>query len=191
MSTITTNQNRNQEKDKKLSEKNITTTITTNNIDYYDDDFSNSSILEFLNKEQECFNNGDNLNDSEIDIESIFEEINRLSDNNDQRPIEEIIHEAELLLKQQQKMFSIEEGCGNGDCNIKKKDNNNDRNIHIKNKKFSDVIEDVCLDSVISQESAPKELSNSTLKFTEGGGSETSDSVSRLICTYSKVTSIT
>lgn len=41
------------------------------------DDITNSSIIEFLNQENQCYN--DNDTSSEIEIETIFEEINRLS----------------------------------------------------------------------------------------------------------------
>lgn len=61
-----------------------------------------NSILEFLNQEQKCLNSGEN--DSELDIESIFEEINRLSDESDERSVDEILREAELLLCKQQQI---------------------------------------------------------------------------------------
>lgn len=40
---------------------------------------TSSSIIEFLNQEQNCANLLDN--ESELDIDSIFEEVNRLSDD--------------------------------------------------------------------------------------------------------------
>ena len=59
------------------------------------DDFTNSSILEFLNQEQQCLVDAV---DSEIDIDSIFEEINRLSGDVEDRNVEDILKEAEQLL---------------------------------------------------------------------------------------------
>lgn len=53
------------------------------------------SILEFLNNEQEC-----DTDPSDLDIESIFEEINRLSDNTDERSVEVLMKEAEFLMMQ-------------------------------------------------------------------------------------------
>lgn len=63
-----------------------------------------SSIIEFLNQEQKCLNPIDN--DSELDIESIFEEINRLSDGSDDRSVDEILREAEFLLCKQEQIES-------------------------------------------------------------------------------------
>lgn len=63
------------------------------------DDMTNSSFLEFLNQEQQCL---DNDNDSEVDIDSIFEEINRLSGDSNERGVDEILREAELLLSKQE-----------------------------------------------------------------------------------------
>lgn len=56
-------------------------------------DEQNSSILDYLNE-----SNG--LNSTISDIE-IFQEINRLSDNKDERSLEEIIKEAETLIQKQ------------------------------------------------------------------------------------------
>ncbi|XP_004537760.1 uncharacterized protein LOC101461475 isoform X2 [Ceratitis capitata] len=57
------------------------------------DDFTSSSILEFLAREQECC--------TEADAESIFQEVSRLADNSDTRSVDEILREAELLMQQQ------------------------------------------------------------------------------------------
>lgn len=72
---------------------------------------ANSSILEFLSQEQRCLDDN-----SEVDIESLFEEINRLSGDVEQnRNVEDIdmlIKEAEMLMTKQEmgKMdFSITE----------------------------------------------------------------------------------
>lgn len=58
---------------------------------------ANSSILEFLSQEQRCLDDN-----SEVDIESLFEEINRLSGDVEQnRNVEDIdmlIKEAEMLM---------------------------------------------------------------------------------------------
>ncbi|XP_069966368.1 serine-rich adhesin for platelets [Bactrocera oleae] len=56
------------------------------------DDFTSSSILEFLAREQECC--------TEADTESIFQEVSRLADNSDTRSVDEILREAELLMQQ-------------------------------------------------------------------------------------------
>lgn len=69
-----------------------------------DETTKNSSIIEFLNNEQKCLNLEEN--DSELDIDSIFEEINRLSDESDERSVDEILREAELLMTKQQQIES-------------------------------------------------------------------------------------
>lgn len=65
-----------------------------------DDITANSSILEFLSQEQRCLSDN-----SEVDIESLFEEINRLSGDVDQNPnvedIDMLIKEAEMLMTKQ------------------------------------------------------------------------------------------
>lgn len=66
---------------------------------------SNNSIIEFLSDEQKCLSSVVD-NDSELDIDSIFEEINRLSDTSDERSVDEILREAELLLSKQQPIES-------------------------------------------------------------------------------------
>lgn len=62
---------------------------------------ANSSILEFLSQEQRCLDDN-----SEVDIESLFEEINRLSGDVEQsRNVEDIdmlIKEAEMLMTKQE-----------------------------------------------------------------------------------------
>lgn len=68
-------------------------------VDFDAEDFTNSSILEFLNQEKQCL---DNDNGSEVDIESIFEEINRLSGDADERNVEDILREAEMLINKQE-----------------------------------------------------------------------------------------
>lgn len=70
---------------------------------------TSSSIIEFLNHEQKCMVHD---NDSELDIDSIFEEVNRLSDDSDERSVDEILREAEMLLSKQER-FDVE--CSNGD----------------------------------------------------------------------------
>lgn len=66
------------------------------------EDTANSSILEFLSQEQRCLSLDDN---SEVDIESLFEEINRLSgdveQNHNVEDIDMLIKEAELLMTKQ------------------------------------------------------------------------------------------
>lgn len=61
-----------------------------------------SSIIEFLNQEQKSLIATEHDLTSELDIDSIFEEINRLSDESDERSVDEILREAELLLSKQQ-----------------------------------------------------------------------------------------
>lgn len=87
-----------------LKKKDTTTpTVVASNKDY--DDYS--SIMEFLNQEQQA-NAFDNNNDSEVDIESLFEEINRLStsgsicDTDIDRNVEDILREAEMLISKQE-----------------------------------------------------------------------------------------
>lgn len=65
-----------------------------------------NSIMEFLNQEQNCLISTENDVTSELDIDSIFEEINRLSDESDERSVDEILREAELLLSKQQQIES-------------------------------------------------------------------------------------
>lgn len=74
---------------------------------------TSSSIIEFLNNERECLQLVEN--DSEVDIDSIFEEINRLSDESDERSMDEILREAELLLCKQKEIESDLKTC---DSNI-------------------------------------------------------------------------
>ncbi|GAB0087194.1 hypothetical protein DMENIID0001_014750 [Sergentomyia squamirostris] len=65
------------------------------------DDFtSSSSLLEFLSHEQKqkCLEELLEGSNSDVDIDSIFEEINRLSDNSDERSVDEILKEAEMLM---------------------------------------------------------------------------------------------
>lgn len=69
---------------------------------------TSSSIIEFLNHEQTCLVPD---NDSEMDIDSIFEEINRLSDDSDERSVDEILLEAETLLARQEH-FNLDRSNG-------------------------------------------------------------------------------
>lgn len=71
-----------------------------------DETTNGSSIMEFLNQEQKSFIASENDLASELDIDSIFEEINRLSDESDERSVDEILREAELLLSKQQQIGS-------------------------------------------------------------------------------------
>lgn len=70
---------------------------------------TSSSIIEFLNNERECLQLVEN--DTEVDIDSIFEEINRLSDESDERSMDEILREAELLLSKQKEIESDLNAC--------------------------------------------------------------------------------
>lgn len=77
------------------------------------EDFTTNSILEFLNQEKQCLDNTnstktDNDGADELDIDSIFEEINRLSGDSDGRRIEDILHEAEMLLSKQDQLNEAE-----------------------------------------------------------------------------------
>lgn len=67
---------------------------------------ASNSIIEFLKNEKQCnaLNGVQDNDDSEVDIESIFEEINRLSDESDERSVDEILREAEILLSQQEQI---------------------------------------------------------------------------------------
>lgn len=68
-------------------------------LDLDSDDFTTSSILEFLNQEKQCL---DLDNGTEVDVDSIFEEINRLSGDMDGRNVEDILREAEMLINKQE-----------------------------------------------------------------------------------------
>lgn len=134
----------------------------------------NSSIIEFLNQEQKCLNPIDN--DSELDIESIFEEINRLSDESDERSLDEILREAELLLCEQKQIGSdlknnendlmassgVENGGGDDGGSDNRGDNEiTDITISISNELSDDIDSyDIChlnkhLDT-ISEKSTPR-----------------------------------
>lgn len=84
------------------------TSLSTQSQSANGDDITNgnSSIIEFLNQEQKCLIPTENDLTSELDIDSIFEEINRLSDESDERSVDEILREAELLLTKQQQIES-------------------------------------------------------------------------------------
>ncbi|XP_013105803.2 bromodomain-containing protein DDB_G0270170 isoform X1 [Stomoxys calcitrans] len=74
----------------------------------FDDFTSTSSIMEFLKQEQKCTGDGlSNGHDSEVDVESIFQEVSRLADNSDNRSVEELLREAELLLQHQNFMGNM------------------------------------------------------------------------------------
>lgn len=74
-------------------------TESARRIDLDSDDFTTSSILEFLNQEKQCL---DLDNDTEVDVDSIFEEINRLSGDMNGRNVEDILREAEMLISKQE-----------------------------------------------------------------------------------------
>ncbi|XP_054726971.1 uncharacterized protein LOC129236780 [Anastrepha obliqua] len=73
------------------SSESPSTSSSPTTVDF--DEFTSSSILEFLAREQECC--------TEADAESIFQEVSRLADNSDTRSVDEILREAELLMQQQ------------------------------------------------------------------------------------------
>lgn len=85
----------------KNAEKSNENQPTLPSNDTYNGQTANSSIIEFLNQEQKCLNQNSENDNSELDIDSIFEEINRLSDESDERSVDEILREAELLLEKQ------------------------------------------------------------------------------------------
>lgn len=65
---------------------------------------ANSSILEFLSQEQRCLDDN-----SEVDIESLFEEINRLSGDVEQnRNVEDI--DVDMLIKEAEMLITKEIG---------------------------------------------------------------------------------
>lgn len=88
--------------------KNATLSSQQQSMTINGDDNTNgsNSIIEFLNQEQKCLIPSENDLTSELDIDSIFEEINRLSDESDERSVDEILREAELLLSKQQQIES-------------------------------------------------------------------------------------
>lgn len=93
---------------KQQPEQGKKTTFSTQQQSLNGDDNTNgsNSIIEFLNQEQKCLISSENDLTSELDIDSIFEEINRLSDESDERSVDEILREAELLLSKQQQIES-------------------------------------------------------------------------------------
>lgn len=102
-----------------------------------------SSIIEFLNHEKTCLVPD---NDSEMDIDSIFEEINRLSDDSDERSVDEILREAEILLSRQEQ---LELERPNGD------------EFHVDESITSNLFEKWKMDEhlkPISEESTPREM---------------------------------
>lgn len=101
--------------------------LTTNKSDA--DDVTPTSILEFLSHEQKCLDSG---NDSDVDVDSIFEEINRLSGDSEERSVDDLLREAELLLSKQEHL--VVDAVSNG--------------------KLSEVLK------TISEESTPREMKN-------------------------------
>lgn len=83
-----------------------------------DETTNGSSIIEFLNQEQKSLIATEHDLTSELDIDSIFEEINRLSDESDERSVDEILREAEMLLSKQQKI----------ECDLNQTDSNGNGN---------------------------------------------------------------
>lgn len=77
-----------------MANRKLLTTINTET-----DDATPTSILEFLRQEQQCMDSG---NDSDVDVDSIFEEINRLSGDSEERSVDDLLREAELLLSKQE-----------------------------------------------------------------------------------------
>lgn len=70
------------------------------------EDYTSSSIIEFLNQERQ--QNDDENDNSDVDIESIFDEINRLSKTSDgDKSVDEILKEAEILLSIPIKLKSV------------------------------------------------------------------------------------
>lgn len=65
-----------------------------------DDDITPTSIMEFLNQEQKCLDSSADA--SEADLDSIFAEINRLSGDSNDRSVDELLREAEMLLSKQE-----------------------------------------------------------------------------------------
>lgn len=107
---------------------------------------TSSSIIEFLNHEQTCLAHD---NDSEMDIDSIFEEINRLSDDSDERSVDEILREAEILLSRQEQ-FDLERSNGDA-ANDVVVDNEITCNLYGKWRNDEDL-------KPISEESTPREM---------------------------------
>ncbi|EDW82390.2 uncharacterized protein Dwil_GK25152 [Drosophila willistoni] len=102
----------------------IATTTTNNNNSNKSkgnmDDYtcsSSSSILEFLAKEQDC-NGVTGIagigGGGEVDPESIFREVSRLSDSSDMRSVDELLLEAERLIQKQLRLGRIG-ATGGGD----------------------------------------------------------------------------
>lgn len=105
-------------------------TVSSMAVPEFEDLTSNGSIIEFLQQEQSCYengygrtSNGESNYDCDVDVESIFKEINRLSDSTDTRSVDELLREAEMLLKRQSDDFSlgdessVQKEVGQGDNN--------------------------------------------------------------------------
>lgn len=129
-----------------LEQENIKISMNQEQIiDGTDETTKSSSIIEFLNNEQKCLNLVEN--DSELDIDSIFEEINRLSDESDGRSVDEILREAELLLSKQQQ---IESNLNYGENESGKEKESNENDNFIDKWHLSDQLE------TISEKSTPQ-----------------------------------
>lgn len=96
---FTTPKQTHSQKDLTLSSPASSPESPTRIIDF-DDFTSTSSIMDFLKQEQKCAS-GDSGNgqESDIDAESIFQEVSRLADSSDTRSVDELLREAELLLQ--------------------------------------------------------------------------------------------
>lgn len=194
MSTVTSSSSTDSAANK--NPKNMFPDVTSKvaNLDF--DDYTNSSILEFLNKEQECFY-GSSRDTSEINDEIIFEEVNRLSDNTDTRTVDEILREAELLINKRLMVGASPAANGtNGGFEAYKSSNlTNCREsscsavVSVEKGRssppqivnsFEKVVDNVHLDSVISDESTPKDMRNFTANNAETDDidEDTTDTVS-------------
>lgn len=99
-----------------------------------------SSIIEFLNQEQKSLIATEHDLTSELDIDSIFEEINRLSDESDERSVDEILREAELLMSKQ----------GQIECDLNQNESENENENENKTDDSND-IDDTTMSNGLSE----------------------------------------
>lgn len=117
--------------------KNLSLVTQQQSLNGDDNTNGNSSIIEFLNQEQKSLIATENDLTSELDIDSIFEEINRLSDESDERSVDEILREAELLLSKQQQ---IESDLNHGEHGEVGKEDENDGDDTIESNGLSESV---------------------------------------------------
>lgn len=112
----------------------ISSSVPTQSTINGDETTNGSSIIEFLNQEQKSLIATEHDLASELDIDSIFEEINRLSDESDERSVDEILREAEMLLSKQQEL----------ECNL-------NENVDDDDDDAQDTVDDITMSNGLSE----------------------------------------